>query len=727
MRRRFGNFILDTQTLELRHDDVLVPLEPRSFSLLSYLLEHADRVVPKAEIFDVIWEGRAVSDSALTTALRSIRKAFSDAGDETDYIQTYYGRGLRFVGDVDREAALDTPLEHIPVPEVRRPRLKLIGGAVLAALVLLGAVMIGFQFTRSGIDQEPPNMMLAKVDDPRPTIAVLPFVDLSQQADQAFFGAGLAEELINRLASLKGLRVVSRTSAFAFQSQSPNMAEIAAALGAEFVVEGSIRKDGESVRVTAQLIDTKVDQHLWSKTYDQHWTAGKLLVLQQSVTETIVSDIAHHLSVSLPDRTGRAQPENFTDYLKGLELSQRLEPEPLKEAITLFKGIVAAEPDFAPAYAGLVEASTLAIEHAGLPWWDTIRDLRPIVLRGVRRAPESPETYYAAAVLAEHDLRPDEALEYYNQAIALRPDYAQAHEGRGEVLSLMGQFEDALDAYYVALGYNPIAPDLMARITTMHLQLGQLEEATAVAEENARWNPDNPATLRHAAAIRRSRGDYVGAHRQYLEAWRKNPDFFFLQEELALFYVDVGLPDRALETATHPSTRGVVTALIGDVMEAKRLAKLDPDEYAYAALVSGEYDLAYWIFRDEATQVDFAGKTRFGLRQGFFFSEIAFILGTQSDPDAERVMAKLEALLFDRSPEHFQLLNPLLAGAAVHAMRNNTGEAIDWLQHAVDRGHVFSRILHHPVFKTLTQDPRYEALISTMEETAKLYRSEISF
>lgn len=724
MPKYFGRFILDEQKLQLHFDGKLLPLEPRGFALLVFLIENRDRVVSKDEIFEKVWDGRIVSDSSLTTAVRNIRRTLSDTGDDADYIQTLYGRGLRFVGEV-REASTISADQSVKETRGMRSNLARIG--VLTVCVCIAIGVLFFRDTTTGpkiTDQTAATLISPNTQDTsQPSIAVLPFVDLTANADHKFLGDGMAEEMINGLANLDALKVISRTSAFAMSNDPRPLQDIARELGVPYIVEGSVRSNGDTVRITAQLIETASDSHLWSKTYDQPFSQGNSIEIQQIITDQIVAEVAAKLSLTAPDPPAHSiSAEAYRKYVTGLDLMRKLEPGPLIEAIDLFKDTIATHPDYAPAYAGLVEASTSAITHAGLPWWDTVDGLRPAILEGIRRAPEAPEMLYAAGLFAQHDLRPDEAISYYDEALSSKPNYAQAHRGRGHTLFLVGQFEEALEAYQTALTFDPVSADLLSSAATMHLQLGDVAGALEVAQRNIRWNPTEPVALHQLAQINRQRAEYSEAHEQLHEGAKLNRDFYFLQQELALLYVDLGMAEKAFDAATHSATVGQVTALTGNIEEARRLAKLDPDEYAYAALIAEENDLAYYIFREEATQVDFAGDTRFGMRQAFFFAEIAHILSTKDDPDADKILAKLEQLLTDHPAQSLELLDALLGGAAVHTMQGRHDEALDWLEEAVRRGHAFHRIRHHPVFKALKDLPRFQSLYAEMATNATKHR-----
>ena len=193
-------------------------------------------------------------------------------------------------------------------------------------------------------------------EEAKQSIAVLPFEDFSEDKTQDYFARGISEELLNVLARIDGLRVASRTSAFAFKDEGKSVSEIAEALDVAHVLEGSIRKSRTTLRITAQLIDTSNDEHLWSDTYDRPLTAENLFQIQDEISEAIVTALKGKLTIKPPEASGRTLSlEAYETYLKAREDHNKRLPEPLKTAEVGFKKVIRLDPNFAPAYSGLAD------------------------------------------------------------------------------------------------------------------------------------------------------------------------------------------------------------------------------------------------------------------------------------------------------------------------------------------------------------------------------------
>ena len=268
----FGEFEFDESLLELRRDGTRIPLEPKPLRLLLYLLRNRERVVPRDELFDHVWPAVIVGESAVSTALREVRRALGDEGRTPHLIETLRGRGYRFIASVEeRDAAVadsrsdDSKLISLwhdgdkgsvssqPTPGRR------VAVAAGAVALLIGAWWVGSQ-------------RLATEETPSPPIravAVLPFVDLSPGSDHEYLADGFAEEIIDALTHVEGLRVVARTSSFAFRGKGGDIREIGRQLDVGAIVEGSIRKAGNRLRITAQLVRVEDGFHIWSQAYER--------------------------------------------------------------------------------------------------------------------------------------------------------------------------------------------------------------------------------------------------------------------------------------------------------------------------------------------------------------------------------------------------------------------------------------------------------------------------
>ena len=259
MQFLFGDHTLDADRRELRRGAEPISVEPQVFDLLIYLVENRDRVVSKDDLIASVWGGRIVSDSTLTSRINAARKAVGDSGGNQKLIRTIARKGLRFVGDVR------------------------VGPLNVDSVDLMSRAQ--------GDAQESSRPALPLPD--RPAIAVLPFVNLSGDPEQEYFSDGISEDIIAALSKLRWFFVIARNSSFTFKGKAVHMKQIAEELGVGYVVEGSVRKSGERVRITAQLNDVATGAHVWAERYDRD--IADVFAVQDEITEAIVAAIEPQL------------------------------------------------------------------------------------------------------------------------------------------------------------------------------------------------------------------------------------------------------------------------------------------------------------------------------------------------------------------------------------------------------------------------------------------------
>ena len=378
---RFGEFQLDLDRYELSRDGDVVKTEPRVLEVLHYLIERRERVVPKEELLDAIWRDVHVSESALTTTIRDARRALGDSPGDPRWIKTVYGRGFRFVGDVLAEEP-EAPMA---------PR--------------------------------PPK-------DGRKSIAVLPFADLSPGRDQQHFCDGLAEELINTLTRIEELRVVSRAAAFDFRSDE-DVRALGEKLGVGNVLRGSVRKDGERLRISVHLVEVTGGDHIWSERYDRQ--VGDIFALQEEIAENTTRALLGMLSERNRDaiKSRPVRLDAYEFYLKGRTYLSKKTRRGLDAAVGMFEIALEFDHDYAPAYAGLADALTELHSLDG-------------------------ETQ----LLGRADAASRRALE-------LAPDVAESHVCRGNVLAAQKRYRDAIAELAIALHLSPGSEETQARLDAL--------------------------------------------------------------------------------------------------------------------------------------------------------------------------------------------------------------------------------------------------------------------
>jgi TolB-like protein/DNA-binding winged helix-turn-helix (wHTH) protein len=357
---RFGVFEVDGRAHELRKQGLRIRLQDQPFQILRFLVEHAGDVVTRDELRQKLWPSSVYVDfdHGLNNAIARVRDALGDAAGTPRFIETLPRIGYRFICPVERAASAAHPINKaadIPIPPAdappswssKRPRAFTFG--IVALLVAL-ALLVSLWLTRQRAD-ETRTASLPQA----PSIAVLPFASLSSDKDNDYFSDGLTEELVTKLAGIRGLKVVARTSSFRFRGKEESVAAIARALQVNHLLEGSVRRSGTHLRITAQLIDAGKDEHVWSQTFDRE--AGDIFQIQ----EEIAFAVAAALKVSLLDpeqsrirKHGTSDPEAYRLYLIAqAHLLSRAQPTDLGLAKRALDEAIVRDPNFAAAYAGL--------------------------------------------------------------------------------------------------------------------------------------------------------------------------------------------------------------------------------------------------------------------------------------------------------------------------------------------------------------------------------------
>src|ERR1700729_2907280 len=309
----FGECVLDTDRRELSRGGEAVAVGPQVFDLLIHLIENRDRVVSKDELFDVIWRGRTISESTLTSHVNFARRAIGDTGEEQRLIRTIPRKGFRFVGGV-REA---------PPPSAAT-------SSVAETTTSLGALALPDQ----------------------PSVAVLPFLNLSGDPDQDYFADGVVEDIIGALSRMRWLFVIARNSSFTYKGRAVDVKQVGRELGVRYVLEGSVRRAGKRIRIAGQLIDAETGTHLWADHFDG--AIEDMFELQDQVTESVVGAIAPELQQAEIKRARRKPTESldaYDYYLRGMASFHRGDQEGMTEALPLFYQAIERDPGFASAYA----------------------------------------------------------------------------------------------------------------------------------------------------------------------------------------------------------------------------------------------------------------------------------------------------------------------------------------------------------------------------------------
>lgn len=342
-------------------------------------------------------------------------------------------------------------------------------------------------------EQEPiePAELVADKFAPAPerSIAVLPFINMSPDPEQEYFSDGLSEELLNLLAKVPELTVASRTSAFYFKGKNVTIADVAQKLDVRHILEGSVRKSGDRVRITAQLIDAQRDVHLWSETWER--TLDDVFAIQEEIAASVVAALKVELLGESPVPL-ETDPEAYTLYLQARHLERQLSREGMLQAISLFEKVLSIDPDYTPAWNGLGTAySNLAVANI-LPRDEAYARAREAIDRALAIDPENAQAYSGLAWYYDNyegDFQ--EAARYHQKAVELAPNDVQVLNGAANFLVTLGRYEDAIALFKVLVTRDPVNPKLHYNIGLAYIFARRFDEASASFDRALALSPDN--------------------------------------------------------------------------------------------------------------------------------------------------------------------------------------------------------------------------------------------
>lgn len=458
----FDDFELDTGKHELRHAGSVLAVEPQTFRVLAYLIEHQEKMVSKQDLVDRVWDGRAVSDWTVSGSIKSARSALGDNGKTKRYIRTIHGKGYRFIG----KAALHGTGEAETTPE-----------------------------------------------NP-PSIAVMPFANLSGQPDRDYLSDGITEDLITDLGKIDGLTAISRNASFALRGTSDDIVSIGQRLNAQFLLQGSVRQSGRKMRINARLSDALAGDQLWAERFDGD--QEDIFALQDRINARIVASLKLNLLSATQSRSskGTSNPEAYDHCLRGRSEYYLYTPAHLAEAQSHFERAAACDPNYAEAYAYQSYCRTSAYVFA----W------------------------------SGSDATLDPAIELAQRAIELDPVSAIAHARLGWVLGFVNRFDEAVESFETAATLDGRSAEVFyAYGETMNRRADPqvaLEHLKTAFEIDTFVPPSWEFARGHSQILMR---DYESALKQILPVLERVPRFIPARVQLARAYHEMGQHDNARE------------------------------------------------------------------------------------------------------------------------------------------------------------------------------------
>ncbi|MEH2558629.1 TolB-like protein/tetratricopeptide (TPR) repeat protein [Bradyrhizobium algeriense] len=447
MRYLFDDYAFDTDRRELYRGANVVSVTPQVFDLLDYLIRNRERVVSKDDLINAIWHGRSVSDAALTTRVNAARSAIGDSGQGQRLIKTLPRKGFRFVGSV-REAQRPASMAATDPPaQASKPALPL---------------------------------------PDKPSVAVLPFTNLSSDPEQEYFADGMVEDIITGLSRSKSLFVIARNSSFTYKGKAVDIKQIGRELGVRYVLEGSVRKAGKQVRVTAQLIDAADGGNVWADRFEGH--LEDIFDLQDHLTGSVIGAISPQLERAEMERAQRKPTENlqaYDYYLRARLANYQFTRESNVEALRLAKIAISLDPAFARAYA--FAANTFGAKKA---WWtaDVDQDrieTRQLVGQAIQLDKDDPLVLAWSGQAYSFVLEePETGVALLARAIALDPNLALARNWMGWAHVYLGNADAAIEHFSAAIRLSPLDPRSFLSQAGMgyaHFFAGRYEEGISCA------------------------------------------------------------------------------------------------------------------------------------------------------------------------------------------------------------------------------------------------------
>src|SRR6266851_5057862 len=461
--KSFKAFRLDTANHLLWRDGDRVPLTPKGFDVLAYLVEHVGRVVTQDEILEALWPETYVNPEVLRKNIQEIRKALGDRSDNPEFVETLPKRGYRFVAPVIDKSGVEPPESAISLPieeqateetveaeatpfepesSARKRMLWTFGIMLVLAVVAMAAVGAYFRPARSAANASSLN---------NASIAVLPFADISPAKDQEYFSDGLSEQLINDLAKVSGLKVVGRSSAFQFRGKNEDLRVVGRKLGVANVLEGSVRREGNHVRITAELTEADDGFQLWSQTYDRE--INHIFAVQDEIARAVTGALqVKLLSPNSPEVSSGSRsisPEAYQAYLQGQYFIARgQDKRNLDKALSYSDQAIKLDANYAPAWAQRSQVLRTMSNLALIENTEAFHRARESAQKAIALDPNLAAGYLAMAMVQiNHDWDWEGADVSLRKAGMLEPGSSEVLRCRAHLARVLGRVDEAIELY----------------------------------------------------------------------------------------------------------------------------------------------------------------------------------------------------------------------------------------------------------------------------------------
>ncbi len=741
---QIGDWLVDPRDDSLVRGSERVKIEPRTMRLLMRLAQSPGTVISQEELLESVWSGLVVGTASIYQSMSQLRKVLGDTDDPPRYIETVARKGYRLVAPVSAlaPAMRSSPLsfssaqtEPVAAARARSARTRHPGWIAIAVAAGIAVMAAVWQFA--------PQFPIAPQ---AASIAVLPFIDLTSGKTEQVFCDGLTEETSNWLAQIPTLRVVARTSAFSYRDREADVRKIGRELNISHIVEGSLRRSGDRMRITVQLIDTHSGYHLWSGNYDVE--AGDVLRIQEDVARAVAGNLELRITPETDQRfAGRrsANSEAQRLYLIARSHAAQMDAPSNQKAIQLYRQSLEADPGFALAKVWLARSLANQRYFTGQRIQELAPEIEALLADAEKAAPQLADVYVVRGGFRVAMRQREEAMRDMRRALELGPNTVAAASALGYYYLTSAEPREALTYYTMASTLDPRDYGTHVYRCMGLTDLGQYAEAEVACAKARALDPGSPWVYSVASAMEASRGNFEAALKWSDAALERGQDVAEIQGDRARWLVALGLPadagkvyEHALAANPKGTRENIALTFAGTsaAIESGGAAGLelfirhnglaDSDEprmlfeMASAALMVGDAKGA----RDRVDRAlasprlnpeDLASPWQARDGWSYLLVTAAALRATGDAKGADRRLQELASLLDRVTNAGVRTYGLQLLGAQLAAMRGDGDAAMQALQAAVDRGWVEAWLAEHqPYFESLRGRADYQALIAAV-------------
>ena len=708
--------------------DAVHHVEPKVMDVLVFLAQHPGQVVEREAIIEAVWGGRFVSDDPLSKCIAELRKVLGDTARDSKFIGTVHKRGYRLLQPV-------TPIKTDNAPAGAGSQRSSIV-RLLAAVAVVAVIVVTWQLRHPTETQSQPPAAEASIA--RHTLAVLPLAIRSTNADDAFIGDGLHDDLLTQLARNKDWDVISRTSVERFRHTDEEMAAIAQSLNATLILEGGLQRSGDKVRINLQLIEPSADSHLWARTYDRDVSEDNLFSMQRELVQDVVSEVARVLDVSAPSAKTPSTLNfaAYSEFVKGRRLVRSESVTSLRDAVEHFKAAIEVEPNYAEAHAALADTylSLATYFFGGMSKAEAVAAAEPLIERAIELDPELAQAYVANAMLSSLQIDATTAEESLERALRLQPSYPRAYRIFASLRWSQLRRDEAIDLAQYASSLDPFSG-------VIQLELGRYYEATAQFDQALKnyliaenLLPDNALVRLYIGALKfLVLGDVADSLNWYLRASELDPESPSMQVTPAFAYIEIGDLERArhhvdLGRALDPDLPWVRLASMqlnqrsGDqeaaVLDAATILAASPKQWGALRqlrdddLEAGRVDAALQRYAEQFPELTEQEEPRIHSLNYVIAVDLALVYEAQGRSDKAMRMTAGALDVMD-SMHRLGLMGYSLTDIGALAIRGEHDEALDRLDEIVDSGYRYKLWYYFDVeqnMESLRSLPRFQVI-----------------